>query len=204
MSGSDVTIVRTGTANIASVVAAFSRLGRGTRMTTLAREVEKAPLLVLPGVSAFGAAMDGLREHGLVEVLAARIRAGRPTLCVCVGLQVLAAGSEETPGSRGLGVIETNVTRFTGPVRVPQLGWNGVVPGAGSRLLTEGWAYFANSYKLDRVPEGWSGATAEYGGGFVAGLERGNVLACQFHPELSGTWGVGLLSRWLAAGEAAC
>ena len=107
---------------------------------------------------------------------------------------------------RGLGLLPARATRFSRGVRVPQLGWNLVRPRPGCRLLQEGHAYFANSYKLDAVPDGWQGALAEHGGAFVAAVERGAVLACQFHPELSGAWGLALLRRWLdlAAGGAAC
>ena len=80
---------------------------------------------------------------------------------------------------------------------MPQLGWTWVEPESEGRFLNAGWAYFANSYRLTSIPRGWTGATSEYGGTFVAGLERGDVLACQFHPELSGPWGASMLRRWL-------
>ncbi len=88
---------------------------------------------------------------------------------------------------------------FANGLRVPHLGWNRVTAGDGCSLLADGDAYFANSYKLDEVPAGWDGATTDHGGEFVAALERGTVLACQFHPELSGAWGQALIERWLAA-----
>jgi imidazole glycerol phosphate synthase glutamine amidotransferase subunit len=147
--------------------------------------------------------MDRLAELGLVEVLRARIAAGRATLAICLGLQVLASASTESPGTEGLGLVPDTVTRFPDGVVVPQLGWNRVTAGPGCRLLADGAAYFANSYKLDAVPAGWAGATSHHGGPFVAALERGAVLACQFHPELSGDWGHGLVARWIAAAEGA-
>ena len=70
-------------------------------------------------------------------------------------------------------------------------------PAADRQLLNEGYAYFANSFRLTEIPEGWTGARAEYGGSFVAAIERGPILACQFHPELSGEWGASLIERWL-------
>ena len=79
------------------------------------------------------------------------------------------------------------------------MGWNEVEPGAGSRYLSPGWAYFANSFRYTQVPPGWTVATADHGGEFVAAMERGSVLAVQFHPELSGAWGAAVLSRWLEA-----
>ncbi|MCP4246745.1 MAG: imidazole glycerol phosphate synthase subunit HisH, partial [bacterium] len=92
------------------------------------------------------------------------------------------------------------VTRFGAGVRVPQLGWNRVEPTPGCVLSQPGYAYFANSYRLVECPTGWRAAYADHGGRFVAALERGPLLACQFHPELSGSWGIALLGRWLEAG----
>jgi imidazoleglycerol phosphate synthase glutamine amidotransferase subunit HisH len=83
------------------------------------------------------------------------------------------------------------------------MGWNRVDPAPDARWIRPGFAYFANTYKLDTLPAGWSGGTAEHGGRFVAAVERGDVLACQFHPELSGPWGAELLARWVS-GRAAC
>lgn len=194
----DVLVARTGTANLASVLAGLERAGAVARLTDEPEEVAAAPRVVLPGVGAFSAAMERLREKGLDQALAGRIREGRPTLAVCLGLQLLAGESEESPGVAGLGVFPGRVTRFPGTVRVPQLGWNRVETGAGCRLLASGFAFYANSYRLEDAPSGWEAATTDHGGPFVAALERGRVLACQFHPELSGGWGLELLKRWLA------
>lgn len=84
---------------------------------------------------------------------------------------------------------------------VPQLGWNRVDPEAGCSLIEPGYAYYANCYRLDAVPAGFRGARSDHGGFFVAAVERGAQLLCQFHPELSGAWGLQLLQRWLAASE---
>ncbi|HSL19708.1 MAG TPA: imidazole glycerol phosphate synthase subunit HisH [Methylomirabilota bacterium] len=200
----EVVLVRTGTANLASVAAALGRAGCAVRLTESGDDLASAERLVLPGVGAFGAVAERLDALGLREPLAERLRAGRPTLAVCLGLQLLAEASDESPGAHGLGVIKATVTALPEGVRRPQLGWNRVAAGPGCRLLTDGVAYFANSYKLDAVPDGWSGAVTDHGGPFVAALERGAVLACQFHPELSGPWGQALVERWLAAaGEVA-
>jgi imidazole glycerol phosphate synthase glutamine amidotransferase subunit len=201
-----VVIVRTGSANLASVLAAFDRLGVPARLTADPREIADAERLVLPGVGSFGAAMASLDASGLVEPLRARIASGKPTLAVCLGLQLLAESSDESPGVRGLGVIPARVTRFdprsTGNRTVPQMGWKRIAPTPDAVLLRNGWAYYANSYKLDAVPDGWAGATSVYGTPFVAALERGPVLACQFHPELSGPDGLELIQRWLEAPSA--
>lgn len=197
MTLADVVIVPTGTANLASVLAAFRRLGVDPTVTTSVAEVEQARRVVVPGVGSFGAAMSELGRLGLPGSLRERVEEDRPTLAICVGMQVLAASSEESEGSVGLGSVAETVTRFPETVRVPQLGWNQVRAGAGCEVLADGWAYFANSFRFESVPEGWSAALAGHGGSFVAAMERGNLLACQFHPELSGVWGRELLGRWL-------
>jgi imidazole glycerol phosphate synthase glutamine amidotransferase subunit len=113
-------------------------------------------------------------------------------------MQLLATQSTESPGARGLGVVEEVVTRFDEGVRVPQLGWNQVEPGEGARYVTAGWAYFANSYRMEHAPDGWLASTSVYSGRFVAAIERGSLLALQFHPELSGAWGSNVIARWLS------
>ncbi|MBW2261366.1 MAG: imidazole glycerol phosphate synthase subunit HisH [Deltaproteobacteria bacterium] len=198
-------VIRTGTANIASVLAGLRRAGAAPRVSSDPLDVQAARMAVLPGVGTVSAAMERIDGAGLADPLRRRLSAGRPTLCVCLGLQLLAGGSEESPGVEALGVVPGTATRFSGGVRVPQLGWNRVEAGEGCRLLRDGHAYFANSYKLDAAPEGWCAATSDHGGRFVAAMERGSVLACQFHPELSGAWGLDLIGRWLeAGGEAPC
>lgn len=202
MSGADgrqVAIIETGVANIASVRAALTRLGVTHYGVQTPEAIAAADRLVLPGVGAFAAGMSRLVELELVEALRARVAADRPTLAICLGLQLLCRGSDESPGVEGLGIIPAHVGRFGDHVRVPQLGWNHIRPSAGCRLLEAGHVYFANSYRLDALPDGWEGAVADHGGEFVAAVERGAVLACQFHPELSGAFGAALLARWLDA-----
>lgn len=190
-------VIPTGTANTASVLAAFRRLGTSPRIARAGDDVVEADRVVLPGVGSFGAAIDEVDRIGMKHALRKRLGEGRPTLAICVGMQLLAVSSEESVGAVGIGHVDCTVSRFPETVRVPQLGWNQVEAGSGCRFLSDGWAYFANSYRIDEIPEGWSGATAEHGGGFVAAMERGEVLACQFHPELSGAWGSRVLSAWL-------
>ena len=196
MSPAEVVVLPTGTANLASVLAAFARLGAPARLATDPAMVEAAERVVLPGVGTFGATVAGLREAGLDEAIAERVRAGKPTLAMCVGLQVLFEESDESYGSIGLSVIEGRVGGFPSGVRVPQFGWNRVEPEPGCRYLAPGHAYFANSYRVLAAP-GCRIATGEHGERFVAALERDRVLACQFHPELSGAYGHQLIARWL-------
>ena len=197
-----VAVVRTGTANLASVLAGLRRAGADPFLTDSASDIEQAPRLILPGVGAFAAAMDALRSAELIEPLKARIEADKPTMTICLGLQLLAKSSEESPGEEGFGIVNAEVKRFPNTVRVPQLGWNKITPVGDCKLLSEGYVYFANSYRLPEVPAGWNGAVSEHAGPFVAALEKGNLLACQFHPELSGEFGASLLERWVQGGAA--
>lgn len=199
-----LSLLATGVANTASVVAAFDRLGARCRPVDSAREVEQAERLVLPGVGAFRPAMERLRSRSLVEPLRERLDAGRPTLAICLGLQLLGRGSDECPGTAGLGAIDRVARRLPDRERLPHLGWNRVEAAPGSGWAT-GEAYFAHSYRWTSVPDGWEGATCTYGGPpFVAAVRRGSVVAFQFHPELSGTYGAGLLDAWLATEVLSC
>lgn len=197
----DVFIVRTGTANLASVCAGLQRFGVMPHITEDPAVVRDAARLVLPGVGAFGAAMEQLTARGLAAALRQRVASDKPTLAICLGLQLLCESSTESPGVAGLGVVRGAVERFGTDLRVPQLGWNEVVPDTGARWLTRGYAYFANSYRLATPPSDCQVAWTDYGGQFVCALERSRLLACQFHPELSGPWGLELLRRWLGQVE---
>jgi imidazole glycerol-phosphate synthase subunit HisH len=207
-----VTVIDTEAANLASVLAGLRAVGADPEVCQDPARVAADELVVLPGVGAFGAVAACLQATGCGDAVRARVAGGRPLLAVCLGLQVLCEGSDESPGVDGLGLVPGVLRRFEGPgLRVPQLGWNQVLPQPGSRLLRAGHAYYANSYRLEALPAGWTGATSEHGGSFVAALERGPILACQFHPELSGAWGRALLRRWLestvtvaARGGASC
>lgn len=198
-----VSIVPTGTANVASVAAAFGRLGVTAREIAKPGDVGTAAGIVVPGVGSFGSAMDRIDAAGMRDALVERVDAGRPTLFVCVGMQLLCDASEESPGTTGLGIVADRIERFEGRERVPQMGWNRIDPSEDTQFIEPGWAYFANSYRLQRRPDGWVASTASYSGEFVSTVERGNVLACQFHPELSGRWGAGVLERWLSAAKEA-
>ncbi len=196
----EVLVVETGVANTASVMVGLRRLGCAPRLAENPDELRDADRVVLPGVGAFAAAMRHLRESGMTDALRNRIESGKPTLAVCLGLQLLCEGSGESPGETGLGILPVTAERYPDNLRVPQLGWNWIDPQADCQLIEPGYAYFANSYRVVELPKGWTGATANHGGPFVAALERGAVLACQFHPELSSTYGRELLGRWLEKG----
>jgi len=192
----EVLIVPTGTANLASVQAAFRRLGARPVVSDDPAAIRRASHVMLPGVGAFGAAMARLRASGADRALRDRIEADRPLVCICVGHQLLFRESEESPGTTGLGVVDAVVERFPRGVRTPQFGWNQVEAQEDCLLLESGWFYFANSYRAVEAP-GFRTAGAEHGGRFVAAMERGLLIGCQFHPELSAHDGAALLARFL-------
>ena len=193
----EVGIVPTGVANLEAVAAAFRRLGRTPRLLDAADGISDTEYVVLPGVGSFAGGMAELRRRGWAEAVRGRVEGGRPTLAICLGLQLLCEESEEAPGTPGLGCVPGRVVRLAESCRVPQLGWNRIAAPGGTVFLRSSVVYFANSYGLGAAPAGWIAAMGRHGDRFVAGLERGGVLACQFHPELSGKVGAGLLKRWL-------
>jgi imidazole glycerol-phosphate synthase subunit HisF len=194
---SDVVIVDSGVANLASIAGAFRRLNATIVVTADPAVARDATRLVLPGVGAFGAGMAALRSRGLDIAIRDVASGGTPMLGICLGMQMLCEASEEAPGVAGLGVVAGTCRRLPANVRIPHLGWNSVTPEPKARLLTPGVAAFANSYALREGPPGWTTAWATHGVPFIAALERGPTLACQFHPELSGAYGAALLERWL-------
>lgn len=198
MMAPSVTIVQTGVANAASVIAAFRRLGVACDLTTSPHTIAQASHIVLPGVGSFAAAMNTLSMTGADRALRTRILDGRPTLAICLGMQLLCRTSEECIGAAGLGVIESRAIRFSATATTPQLGWNSIIPAENAPLIEQGWAYFANSYRIIEPPEGWSCSFTDHDGPFIAAMAHGAVLACQFHPELSGAWGARLVNRWLS------
>ncbi len=193
----DVVIVDSGVANLASIASGLRRLDVSVAVTTDPAGVRTAARVVVPGVGAFGAGLAALRARGLDGVMRETIERGTPVLAICLGMQLLCEGSEETPGAAGLGVIAGTCRRLPDDVRVPHLGWNMVTAEGQTGLVDSGVAAFANSYALRAAPPGWLPAWSTHGARFVAALERGATLACQFHPELSGAYGAALLQRWL-------
>lgn len=183
-----ILIIDTGIANTASVRASFQRLGCDVSISHDSDHVRDAQFVVLPGVGSFGAGIDALRSFGLDQIIVERIKANKPLLGICLGLQLLCACSEESPGIAGLGVIDSEVTRFPDSVRTPQHGWNQV---------GNGYAYFSNSYRIESIPTDWTGELSMHGTPFVASLKRGTTLACQYHPELSGDFGERVLVSWI-------
>lgn len=221
----DVYIAATGAANLASIGAGLERAGARPIVTDDPARIASARLAVLPGVGAFGPAARRLEETGLADAFRARMNSDLPVMGICLGMQLFFEESAEAPGIKGLGLLPGRIARFSGDLPLPQLGWNRVraakhaetygsdaesedsvktgTCNASGFLVRDGWAYFANSYRLASIPAGYRAALAEYGEPFVAALENetGSVLLCQFHPELSGLWGSALIARWIEGKE---
>jgi glutamine amidotransferase len=196
----EVLIVDTGVANTASLVAALERAGARARITRDAAALRRAARVVLPGVGRFARAMERLTADGIDSALVERVRLDRPLLAICLGQQLLGTASLESPGVRGLGIVDLVATPIgDGSLPRPQQGWNRVDAAPTCRVLSSGWAAFANGFAFEQAPSGCAPAWSDYGGRFLAGFERGALVATQFHPELSSAYGAALLERFLVS-----
>jgi glutamine amidotransferase len=197
-----IAVLDYGIGNLRSAEKALCHLGADAVLTSDPDAVRAARGVVLPGVGAFGACMRALRDAGLDSVAREAATDGRPFLGVCVGMQMLFDGSDESPGEPGLGVIAGRVTRLPDSVRLPQIGWNTVERASGSRLLAglpePAWFYFVHSYAPEPRDTEVVAAWCDYGKRFAAAVERGKVWATQFHPEKSSATGMALLQNFVA------
>jgi glutamine amidotransferase len=214
---STVTVLDYGSGNVRSAVRALERVGAEVELSADPVVAAEADGLVVPGVGAFAACMAGLHRVRAQQILAERVRTGRPVLGICVGMQVLfAAGIEHGVETPGLGLLPGRVEPLAAPV-IPHVGWNTVRPPTNSVLfagMAEGTRYyFVHSYAVHpgaihpgAIHPGAEGPAdapqavtlAEHGEPFVAAVEAGPVSATQFHPEKSGDAGAELLANWLA------
>lgn len=188
-------VIDYGAGNLRSVQKAFEHVGVAAEVGSDHQAIKSAPALVLPGVGAFGAAMEQLRTKGLVEPLLLRIEAGVPFLGVCLGLQLLFDVSEEDPGVPGLSLVRGDVRALPPTVKVPHIGWNQVEACTCSDLfdgIPECSAfYFVHGYAVVPRSPGDVLAMTDYDGmTFVSAVEVDNVAAVQFHPEKSSTMGL--------------
>jgi len=194
-----ITLIDYDAGNLASLEGALDRLGlRYQRAATPDRVSSHGPL-ILPGVGHFESAQASLRDSGWWRLLPGLVADGRPLLGICLGLQLLAEGSEEAPRATGLGLLPGIVRRLGPGVKVPHMGWSQVkqvYPHPALPDLQEGWLYFVHSYALE--PSSDTLYIADHGRPFAAAEARGKVLGIQPHPEKSGAMGQLLLQSVLA------
>jgi len=198
-----IAVVDYGIGNLRSAEKALQHLGADARLTTDPSTIEGAEAVVLPGVGAFGACMNALRASGLEASTRAAATDGRPFLGICIGMQMLFGGSDETPDVDGLGVVAGRVTRLPERERLPQIGWNTLEVRAGTRscahLPDPAWLYFVHSYAPEPADVATVAAWCTYGRRFAAAIEVGSLWATQFHPEKSGDVGLRLLRNFVEA-----
>ena len=197
----NVAVVDYDAGNTLSVTRALEKVGAKVDLTADPERVARADAVVLPGVGAFGDCMRKLAERGMDEACREAYAGGKSLLGVCVGLQVLFKGSEESPGAAGLGILPGQVVRFeAGELKVPHIGWNQLDAARPHPVLEglDGEAfYFVHSYYPEPAREDDLLATAEYGARFCAAAGRENLAAVQFHPEKSSRAGLRLYENFL-------
>lgn len=189
--------------NIKSVEKALQKLGQDVVITRDKEQILQADKVVLPGVGAFGDAMHNLNEYGLVEVIHQVVEKEIPLLGICLGLQLLFERSDESEGVEGLGILKGEICKIpekTG-LKIPHMGWNSLHLQQGGKLfegIDEGaYVYFVHSYYLKAEDEKIVKAMTDYSTCIHASVERGNVFACQFHPEKSGDVGLRILKNFV-------
>ncbi|MCI8518345.1 MAG: imidazole glycerol phosphate synthase subunit HisH [Hungatella sp.] len=189
--------------NLKSVAKALSFLGREAEITRDPKKILSADKVVLPGVGAFGDAMARLKQYGLIPVIRQVVDQGTPFLGICLGLQLMFEGSEESEGVEGLGLLKGRILRIpdsTG-LKIPHMGWNSLDIRPDTRLfagISSGeYVYFVHSYYLRAEEEEAVAAVSEYGVRIHAAVEKGCLYACQFHPEKSGDVGLKILRNFV-------
>lgn len=197
--------------NIKSVEKALSFLGEEVRISADHKEILSADAAILPGVGAFGVAMERLTKTGLDEVIREFVLSEKkPFLGICLGLQLLFERSEENPEAKGLSLLKGSIRRIPsdGGRKVPEIGWNSLSFPNESRLfhgVPEGsYVYFVHSYYLTAEDRQIVAAETEYGVKIHAAVESGNLFACQFHPEKSSAVGLNILRNFIGVVKEGC
>lgn len=191
--------------NIGSVKKALAAIGEAAVLTRDKETILQADRVILPGVGAFGDAMDNLNRFDLVDVIKEVTAKKTPFLGICLGMQLLFEKSEETPGAEGLGLLKGCIRKIpsSSGLKIPHMGWNSldVRPGATlfQRICPNPYVYFVHSYYLEAEDEAIVAATTEYGVTIHASVESGNIFGCQFHPEKSSAAGLTILQNFVLA-----
>ena len=195
-----IAVLDYGIGNLRSAEKALQRVGADARLVDDPDAAADADGVVLPGVGAFGRCAEALARTGLAAAARDAVSRGVPFLGICVGFQLLYEGSEEDPAAAGLGILPGTVRRLRAGVKHPQMQWNTLDIGRSDLLAgvpDPAWVYFVHSFAPERTDDTTS--TCDYGGEVVATAERDRVWGTQFHPEKSGSVGLGILANFVAA-----
>lgn len=201
-----IAIVDYGVGNLYSVEKAFARFSSDVVLTHEAEIIDKADKVVLPGVGAFGDCMKNFKASGLVDAVLRAVKSGKPVMGICVGLQIMFEGSDESPGVAGLGIFKGRVRKINAPeLKIPHMGWNSLTVNENAsvnidlfkNIRENPYVYFVHSYYA--VPEDKSVITAKtiYGEEITAAVGKDNVIATQFHPEKSGDIGLSIIKNFV-------
>lgn len=198
-----ISIIDYGAGNLQSVEKALRHIGCDCQVTADPAALLASEAAVLPGVGSFGDAMNQLRSRVLERPIHDFVDSGKPFLGICLGLQILFESSQESPGAAGLGLLKGKILHLPreSGLKIPHIGWNSLALKEGESLFAglpqESYVYFVHSYYL-RAEEDVVTATAEYGTVIHAAVRKGNLMACQFHPEKSGRVGLQILRNFAA------
>ena len=196
-----ITVVDYGMGNLHSLCKALDYLGFYSMVTEDPMVVENAEKIILPGVGAFGMAMDRLNEKGMTEAIRAAASKGTSVLGICLGMQLLFSSSSEYGCTEGLGLIDGEIGLLKCADKIPHMGWNTLETRIKTPLLEGadgGWVYFVHSYCAPDADAAYAAGVTDYGGRFCSVAVRDNVYGTQFHPEKSGETGLRILANFAA------
>lgn len=199
-----IAIIDYGAGNIQSVYKALKFIGADCKVTSDKDEILKADGAILPGVGSFGDAMDTMTKRGIKDTIIEYTKSGKPFLGICLGLQLLFPESEETPGVKGLDIFKGTITKIPNQnrsLKIPHMGWNNISikqkDGIFKDIEGEPYVYFVHSFYLKAQDRDIVAATTQYGVEIDAAVQKGNIIATQFHPEKSGEVGLKMLKNFV-------
>ncbi|MBU5265487.1 imidazole glycerol phosphate synthase subunit HisH [Virgibacillus proomii] len=194
-----IAIIDYGSGNIKSLQFALEKVGLSPQITIDETVIATSDAIILPGVGAFQDAMQALNNQGLTEIIKREADNGKPVLGICLGMQLFYEISEEDGEAEGLGLLKGRVSKITGKVKVPHMGWNSLSKHQSSPLVNQileySFVYFVHSYAVKEYAENTLIATCDYAGTIPAIVQQGNIIGMQFHPEKSGDIGLKLLEN---------